>query len=95
MENLKELKEMKVYVIRYESLYSDNEYTSGTMYAFNSLEKARERLEEIKQEKIEYYTDARGEDASSLIHNFITEEGFTVDFFDEYDNYYIDEMEVE
>ena len=85
----------KVYVIRYESLYSDNSYSSGVSYAFNTLEKARKRLEEIKQDTIQYYEDAGREDAKSLIHNFITEEGFIVDFLDEYDKYYIEEMEVE
>ena len=81
----------KVYVIRYEELCS-GEYSSGTSYVFDSLEKAKTMLEEIKKDEI---CSNDRIDIKNLIHDLITEEGFIIDYIDDYTKYVIEEMRVE
>lgn len=85
----------KVYVIRYEDYYGDCcatiEYASGTSYVFSTLEKAKAKLNQIKQEELASH---EGEDTKDIITN---EDGksFRIDYYDGYTDYIIDEMEVE
>jgi hypothetical protein len=83
---------MKVYVIRYEELYSNNSFSSGVSYVFDSLDKAKDMLKKIKEDEIEYYVD-NGWNREDID---IKEELYTLyfDFFDEYTKYEIIEMEV-
>lgn len=83
---------MKVYIIRYEEL-SSGEYSSGISYVFDTLEKAEDMLEEIKDCEIGHYAD-NGRDIKDLVHDLITENGFIIDFIDDYTKYVIEEMEV-
>ena len=81
---------MKVYIIRYEDL-CNNDYSSGVMYAFDSLEKAEIMLEEIKKDEI---SSSEREDFKDLIRDLISEKGFIIDYIDDYTKYIIKEMEV-
>lgn len=84
---------MKIYIIRWETLYSNGEYSNGISYVFDSLEKAKKCLEEIKENVIEErkeYNDKSEEN----VHELLTEDGFILDLIDEYDKYVIEEMEV-
>ena len=47
----------KVYIITYHDEYSNGECYSGVSYVFDSLEKARKMLEEIKQDEIAEYKE--------------------------------------
>ena len=84
---------MKVYIIRYEELCS-GEYSSGISYVFSTLEKASIMLEEIKKDEIYAYADNE-RDIRDLIHNLISENGFIIDYIDDYTKYVIEEMEVQ
>lgn len=81
---------MKVYVIRYEDKCNDD-YNSGVMYVFDTLEKAQLVLEEIKKDEI---CASDMEDFKDLIHDLITENGFIIDYVDDYTKYIIEEMEL-
>ena len=81
----------KVYVIRYEESCS-GEYFSGVSYVFNTLEKAKIMLEEIKKDII---CSSEREDIKDIIHDLITENGFIVDYIEDYDKYVIEEIEVQ
>ena len=81
---------MKVYVIRYEEVCS-GEYFSGVCHVFDTLEKAEIMLEKIKNHEI--YDNDR-EDIKDLIHYLITENGFIIDYMDDYTKYVIEEMEL-
>ena len=88
----------KVYVISFETL-SDNVYDSGVAYVFDTLEKAKIMLEQIKQDCI-YSCDFTAEDFNvdslyDLVHDLVTEDGFIIDFYDDYTKYIIEEMEVQ
>ena len=83
----------KVYVIRYEELCS-GEYTSGTAYVFKTLEEAEKMLKEIKKDEICSYEN-NGRNIEDLIHDLITENGFIIDFIDDYTKYVIEEYNVE
>lgn len=83
---------MKVYVIRYEELCS-GEYFSGISYVFDTLEKAELMLKEIKKDEI-CSSDSAGVDIKDLIHDLITENGFIIDYMDDYTKYIIEEMEL-
>ena len=82
---------MKVYVISYKSQYSDGSYSSGVCYVFNSLEKAKNMLETIKQDEISEYKD-NGIDISNRIIDL--ENAFKIENGDDIDEYSIDEMQV-
>lgn len=82
---------MKVYVIRYEELCS-GEYSSGTSYVFDSLEKAEIMLRQIKQDEIH---DNDLDNIETNVHDLITENGFIIDYTDDYTKYVIEEMEVQ
>ena len=86
---------MKVYIITFEETYSDGSFYTGVSYVFDTLEKAEKRLEEIKQDEIQYQKDNGRDDAEELVHNLTTENGFIIDFIDEYTKYVIIESEVE
>ena len=81
----------KVYIIRYECLAS-GEYSSGISYVFNSLEKAKIMLEEIKKDEI---CSSEREDIKDLIHDLVYDNGFIIDYIDDYDKYVIEELEVQ
>lgn len=83
----------KVYLIKWEESYESGLYSSGINYVFDTLEKAKTMLEKIKQDIID---NSEREDIKELIHNFIYDEGFKVDYLDnDYDSYEIVEMEVQ
>lgn len=82
---------MKVYVIRYEVSCS-GKYSSGTSYVFDSLEKAEIMLRQIKQDEIH---DDDLDDIGADVHDLITENGFIIDYIDDYTKYVIEEMEVQ
>lgn len=83
----------KVYIIRYEELCS-GEYCSGISYVYDTLEKAEKMLEEIKEDEINtWYED--GEEIEDYISNLITENGFIIDFIDDYTKYVIEEEEIQ
>jgi hypothetical protein len=81
---------MKVYIIRYEDLCS-GEYSSGISYVFDSIEKARTMLEEIKKDEI---CSSERDDMVDLIHDLMYSEGFIIDYISDYSKYEIVEMEV-
>ena len=81
----------KVYVIRYEENCS-GEYFSGISYVFDTLEKAEIMLRQIKQDEI--CSSERG-DIQDLTKDFDDENGFIIDYLDDYTKYVIEEMEVE
>ena len=81
---------MKVYIIRYEELIS-GEYSSGISYVFDTLDKAEIMLRQIKQDEI-HDNDLDG--INTDIHDLITENGFIIDYIDNYTKYVIEEMEV-
>ena len=80
----------KVYVIRYEELMS-GEYSSGVCYVFDTLEKAEIMLRQIKQDEIH---DNNLDNIKTDIHDLITENGFIIDYIDDYTKYVIEEMVV-
>lgn len=80
-----------VYVITYEECCS-GEYHSGLCYVFDTFEKANIMLEEIKKDII---CESEREDIKDLIHDLITENGFIVDYINDYDKYIIEEIEVQ
>ena len=80
----------KVYIIKYEDL-QDEEYSSGISYVFDTLEKAETMLRQIKQDEM-HSSDI--EDIKDYTHDLITENGFIIDFLDDYTKYTIEEMEV-
>ena len=82
---------MKVYVIRYEELGS-GEYSSGTSYVFDTLDKAEIMLRQIKQDEIH---DNKLDEIGAEVHDLFTENGFIIDYLDNYTKYVIEEMEVE
>jgi len=84
---------MKVYIIKYEELFSDNSFSNGISYVFDSLEKAKDMLNKIKENEIDYYVD-NGWNKED-IHIKEKENELFFDFFDEYTKYEIVEMEVE
>ena len=81
----------KVYVIRYEDLCS-GDYSSGISYVFDSLEKAEIMLRQIKQDEIH---DNDLDNIETDVHDLITENGFIIDYMDDYTKYVIEEMEVQ
>ena len=81
----------KVYVIRYEDLCS-GDYSSGISYVFDSLEKAEIMLRQIKQDEIH---DNDLDNIETDVHDLITENGFIIDYIDDYTKYVIEEMEVQ
>lgn len=81
----------KVYIIRYEELCS-GDYSSGLCYAFDTLEKAKIMLDEIKKDEI---CSSEIENIENLINNLITENGFIIDYIDDYTKYIIEEINVE
>ena len=78
----------KVYIIRYEELCS-GEYSSGISYVYDTLEKAEKMLKEIKEDEINTC-----EEIEDNIHDLITENGFIIDFCDNYTKYVIEEEEI-
>ena len=80
----------KVYIIRYEDLCS-GEYTSGVSYVFKKLEQAEKMLKEIKKDEIE----TGSENIKDFMHDLITENGFIIDYIDDYVKYVIEEFNVE
>lgn len=82
----------KVYIIKWEDSDSSGSYSSGISYVFDTLDKAKEMLEEIKQDIIE---NSDRDDIKSLIHGYLYNSGFTVDYLDnDYESYEIIETEV-
>ena len=81
----------KVFIIRYEDICS-GEYSSGICYVFNTMEKAKIMLEEIKKDII---CESDLENITSMIHDLITENGFIVEYSEDYDKYIIEELEVQ
>lgn len=82
----------KIYIIRYEDLSSSGEYSSGISYVFSSLEKAKIMLGQIKQDII---CESERDDITSLIHDLIYENGFIVDYIDNYEKYIIEERNID
>ena len=80
----------KVYVIRWEELMS-GEYSSGISYVFDTLDKAEIMLRQIKQDEI-HYNDL--DDIETDVHDLVTENGFIIDYIDDYTKYVIEELEV-
>lgn len=76
----------RVYVIVNESLYSDNSYSSGCSYVCDTLEKALNMLEIIKQDEIEEY-GLNDWDITDDIRDY--ENGFIIELGDEYTKYEI------
>ena len=83
----------KVYILRHEDL-CDGKYKSGILYVFDTLEKAKAMLKEIKKDEIEELKENRDE-YDNMIHDFLLEDGFIVDYLDEYTKYIVEEMEVQ
>lgn len=82
----------KVYLIKWEESYESGLYSSGISYVFDTLEKAKTMLEEIKKDIID---NSDREDIADLINNNLYGEGFKVDYLDnDYESYEIVEMEV-
>lgn len=81
----------KVYVITYEE-FCGGEYFSGLCYVLDTLEKANIMLEEIKKDEI---CSSEMENIKDLIHDLITENGFIIDYVNDYTKYIIEEMEVQ
>lgn len=81
----------KVYVIRYEDLCS-GEYSSGISYVFDTLEKAEIMLRQIKQDEIH---ESKVDESELEIHDLLTQNGFIIDYNDDYTKYVIEEMEVQ
>lgn len=83
----------KVYIIRFEDYYNgDREYYSGVSYVFDTLEKAKIMLNVIEADEINHLIENGYEDASSMIKEY--ENGFMVDWADDYSKFEILEMEV-
>lgn len=82
----------KVYVIRYEEHYSSGEYASGISYVVDTPEKADILLNEIQHDEI---CSLDLDDKWNLVHNLITENGFIIEYGDDYTKYVIEEFEVE
>lgn len=83
----------KVYIIQWEESYESGRYESGISYVFDTLEKAKTMLEEIKKDII---SSSDREDITDLIDDFMYDNGFKVDYLDnDYESYEIIEMEVE
>lgn len=83
---------MKVYIIKYEESYEGGLYESGICYVFDTLEKAKTMLKQIKEDIIE---NSDREDIKDMIHDNIYGDGFKVDYLGyDYDSYEIIEMEV-
>ena len=84
---------MKVYVISYYQLYSDNSYASGTSYVFDTYEKAANMLEQIKiDEANDFGVDPEDVDLYKNDEGKTT--GFLLECGCEYVKYVITEMEV-
>lgn len=83
----------KVYIIRYEELCS-GEYSSGISYVYDTLEKAEKMLEEIKEDEINTCYEDGIEEIEDDIHDLITENGFIIDFIDDYTKYVIEEEKI-
>ena len=81
----------RVYVIVNESLYSDNSCSSGCSYVCDTLEKALNMLEIIKQDEIEEY-GLNDWDITDDIRDY--ENGFIIELGDEYTKYEIVEKEL-
>ena len=85
----------KVFIIKWEELYSNGEYSSGVSYVFDTLEKAKNMLQTIKKDDLEIYMkdenyekeDILKEDETSIMFDFL-------DKYDEYIKYEIIEEEV-
>lgn len=83
----------KVYIIRFEDYYSgDGEYSSGVSYIFDTLEKAKQMLNVIEADEINHLIENGYEDVSSMIKEY--ENGFMIDWADDYSKFEIVEMEV-
>lgn len=82
----------KVYIMKWEESYENGLYSSGISYVFDTLDKAKEMLEEIKQDIID---NSDRDDIKNLIHGYLYNSGFSVDYLDnDYESYEIIEMEV-
>lgn len=85
----------KVYVIIYEDMYGDgatSPYSSGVSYVFDSLDKAKNMLQKIKEDYLREYT----EDNDYKKENILIEHETSImfDLIDEYTKFQIVEMEV-
>lgn len=83
----------KVYIITFEDCYSgDGEYCSGVSYVFDTLEKAKAMLNVIEADEINHLIENGYEDASSMVKEY--ENGFMIDWADDYSKFEIVESEV-
>ena len=79
----------KVYIIRYEEEISD-ECSSGVSYVYESLEKAKNMLNEILEEELEFCKE------HDLVPSIYKEDmSFLLDFSYNYTKYIIEEREIE
>ena len=78
----------KVYIIRYEEETS-GEYSSGVSYVYESLEKAKNMLNEILEEELEFCKE------NGLEPSIYEEDmSFLLDFSYDYTKYIIEEREI-
>lgn len=87
----------KVYMLRWESRYSDGSEASGlNPVCFKELERARDELNSIEWDEMCYYEDngIDMEDIKRNTHSLLTEDGFIIDLGDEYTKWTIEEIEV-
>ena len=82
----------KMYVITSTDKYSDGDIVFDVIGVYNSIDLAKEKLEELKQQDIEYYVDNGREEEDLDIRP--TCNGFMFDFFDEFTRYEIVEKEL-
>ena len=78
----------KVYIIRYEEKTS-GEYSSGILYVYESLEKAKNMLNEILEEELEFYKENELEPSV-----YEEDMSFLLDFSYNYTKYIIEEREI-
>jgi hypothetical protein len=82
----------KVFIIMWEELYSDGEYSSGISYVFDTLEKAKNMLQTIKNDDLKMYMEDENYEKEDILKEDETSVMF--DFLDEYTKYEIIEEEI-
>lgn len=83
----------KVYIITFEDYYSgDGEYSSGVSYVFDTLEKAKQMLTVIKVDEINHLIESGVKNPFSMVKEY--DNGFTIEWGDDYSKFEIVESEV-
>lgn len=78
----------KIYIIRYEEQIS-REYSSGVSYAFDTLEKAQNMLNEILQDELEFCEE---NDLQPSVYE--EDDSVILDYSDNYTKYVIEERNI-